>query len=90
MYDRLFPLKPVRLWLQLGSIYGGFVLLLLPGLVPLISLAQIKPIALHPVNPHYFIYKNKPTILEPVFCLKNQLRFLALMPTSETSVSMSF
>ncbi len=25
--------------------------------------AQSKPIALHPDNPHYFIYKNKPTIL---------------------------
>ena len=24
---------------------------------------QIKPIALHPANPHYFIYKEKPTVL---------------------------
>jgi len=25
--------------------------------------AQVVPIALHPANPHYFIYKDKPTIL---------------------------
>ena len=25
--------------------------------------AQVKPIALHPVNPHYFVYNGKPTIL---------------------------
>lgn len=27
------------------------------------GLCQTKPIALHPVNPHYFIYKEKPTVL---------------------------
>ena len=31
--------------------------------VPTVLYAQTQPIALHPVNPHYFIYKNKPTIL---------------------------
>ena len=25
--------------------------------------AQVRPIALHPANPHYFVYKDKPTIL---------------------------
>ena len=25
--------------------------------------AQVKPIALHPINPHYFVYGGKPTIL---------------------------
>ena len=47
---------------SLGFI-GVIVQLLLLDLVPLITLAQIQPIALHPVNPHYFIYKDKPTIL---------------------------
>ncbi len=27
------------------------------------AFAQVKPITLHPVNPHYFSYKGKPTIL---------------------------
>jgi hypothetical protein len=27
------------------------------------GLCQTKPIALHPDNPHYFIYKEKPTVL---------------------------
>lgn len=27
------------------------------------AIAQLKPIAMHPENPHYFIYKNKPEIL---------------------------
>jgi len=34
--------------------------------MPFISIgviAQVKPIALHPENPHYFIYKEKPEIL---------------------------
>ncbi|MEO7960526.1 MAG: hypothetical protein ABIR19_03205, partial [Ginsengibacter sp.] len=26
-------------------------------------LAQAKPISLHPVNPHYFLYKNNPLIM---------------------------
>src|SRR5262245_44688442 len=34
-----------------------FVLLLF------IKSAVAQPVALHPVNPHYFIYKNKPTVL---------------------------
>ena len=32
-------------------------------LVPEFLCAQLQPIALHPVNPHYFIYKDSPTIL---------------------------
>ena len=28
-----------------------------------ISISAQKPIALHPKNPHYFIYRNKPTVL---------------------------
>ena len=36
---------------------------LLLDLVPEILFAQIQPIALHQVNPHYFVYKDKPTIL---------------------------
>jgi Putative collagen-binding domain of a collagenase len=31
--------------------------------IPAITTAQQKPIALHPENPHYFIYKGKPEIL---------------------------
>lgn len=33
------------------------------SLIPAITPAQQKPIALHPKNPHYFIYKDKPEIL---------------------------
>src|SRR5687767_4142143 len=36
---------------------------LLPYLFPGALVAQVSPIALHPENPHYFVYKNKPTIL---------------------------
>ncbi len=36
---------------------------LLPYLFPGGLVAQISPIALHPENPHYFLYRNKPTIL---------------------------
>ena len=36
---------------------------LLACLFPEVLFAQAQPIALHPVNPHYFIYKDKPTIL---------------------------
>src|ERR1700755_1795706 len=27
------------------------------------SFSQVTPIALHPQNPHYFIYKNEPAVL---------------------------
>lgn len=40
-----------------------FAQLLLLYLVPAASPAQVSPIALHPQNPHYFIYKDQPTIL---------------------------
>ncbi len=33
------------------------------GLLPGASQAQLKPLALHPQNSHYFIYHNQPTIL---------------------------
>jgi hypothetical protein len=36
---------------------------MLIAVAPVTSFTQTQPIALHPVNPHYFIYKNKPTIL---------------------------
>lgn len=36
---------------------------LFPDLAPQVLFAQIQPIALHPGNPHYFVYKDKPTIL---------------------------
>jgi hypothetical protein len=31
--------------------------------IPLSAISQSKPISLHPKNPHYFIYKDKPTVL---------------------------
>ena len=31
-------------------------------IVPAMLMAQ-KPITLHPQNPHYFLYKDKPTVL---------------------------
>lgn len=37
--------------------------LLIFSFIPAIIPAQQKPIVLHPENPHYFIYKNKPEIL---------------------------
>lgn len=37
--------------------------LLLSWCVTFNSVAQVQPIALHPENPHYFIYRNQPTIL---------------------------
>lgn len=40
-----------------------FALLLLILLLTYTLNAQEKPIALHPVNPHYFVYEGKPTIL---------------------------
>ncbi|MEP7110813.1 MAG: cellulase family glycosylhydrolase [Ferruginibacter sp.] len=36
---------------------------LMPGLLPVSLVAQARPIALNPLNPHYFIYKEKPAIL---------------------------
>jgi hypothetical protein len=36
---------------------------LLADIVPVVLYAQGQPIALHPVNPHYFVYRDKPTIL---------------------------
>ena len=38
-------------------------LLLLVTIVVNIASAQNAPISLHPQNPHYFLYKNKPTVL---------------------------
>jgi hypothetical protein len=32
-------------------------------IIPLNAISQSKPIALHPKNPHYFTYKDKPTVL---------------------------
>ena len=40
-----------------------FALLLLILLLTSTLNAQVKPIAMHPVNPHYFVYNGKPTIL---------------------------
>jgi hypothetical protein len=39
------------------------VLILLGAAHPTTSLAQSKPISLSPDNPHYFLYKKKPTVL---------------------------
>jgi len=39
------------------------LLICLVGLNLTNAFAQVKPITLHPVNPHYFSYKGKPTIL---------------------------
>jgi len=39
------------------------LLLCLAGLNLNNAFAQVKPITLHPVNPHYFSYKGEPTIL---------------------------
>jgi hypothetical protein len=48
-------------------ISSAFIMLitqfLLADLVPEVLFAQVQTIALHPVNPHYFVYKDKPTIL---------------------------
>ena len=41
----------------------GPALLLLLTLYPLTAVSQRKPISLHPNNPHYFLYRDKPTIL---------------------------
>ena len=37
--------------------------ILLWTLYPLTTMSQRKPISLHPDNPHYFLYQDKPTIL---------------------------
>lgn len=42
----------------LTSILTTTILFIAPTL-----LAQVKPISLHPDNPHYFLYKTKPTVL---------------------------
>lgn len=39
------------------------ILFILPALFSLTTAAQTKPISLHPENPHYFLYKNKPAVL---------------------------
>jgi len=39
------------------------LLICLVGLNLTNVIAQVKPITLHPVNPHYFSYKGKPTVL---------------------------
>jgi len=39
------------------------VMTLLGLLLPTIVLAQDKPLALHPENPHYFLFRGKPAIL---------------------------
>ena len=39
-----------------------FIFLLI-AVGPAILFSQTQPLALHPANPHYFIYKNKPMIL---------------------------
>src|SRR5881296_1325648 len=31
--------------------------------VPQFALAKSKPLALHPANPHYFIFRGKPAVL---------------------------
>jgi hypothetical protein len=35
----------------------------LPAIVPGVDAASYKPIALHPENPHYFLWRGEPTIL---------------------------
>jgi hypothetical protein len=44
-----------------SHLHAAFVGLL--GFTPLLVFAQVKPIALYPQNPHYFLYKEKPHIL---------------------------
>ena len=39
------------------------ILFIFFALFSLNTTAQTKPISLHPENPHYFLYKNKPTVL---------------------------
>ncbi len=40
-----------------------YTVVMLAIAIPLSAISQSKPIALHPKNPHYFIYKDKPTVL---------------------------
>src|SRR5256885_15765451 len=45
------------------SVASGLRLLVLLMLLPAISQAEGAPLALHPKNPHYFLFRGKPTAL---------------------------